>query len=197
MQDSLGIVGITLAAFVSTNLDNLFLLVGFLAAAKERALRVQAGFVLAIVVVLAIGVAAAGAADFAAARYAGWLGVIPVAMGLRALVQLLRHRGEELVQKSADPAAGVLTVAFVTLANAGDSFAVFLPLFAETDDAFVVVIVATGMALALIWCALAAWLVDHETLGHSLRRVGPRLIPFLMIGVGGYVLLDTATDTLS
>jgi cadmium resistance protein CadD (predicted permease) len=197
MQNSLPIVGVALAAFVSTNLDNLFLLVGFLAASKGRTLRVHAGFILAIVVILAVGVSAAGAADFAPARYAGWLGVIPIAMGLHSLVRLFRAGEDPLPEASANQAKGVFTVAVVTLSNAGDSFAVFLPLFADTEDLFVALIVATGLVSALIWCAFAAWLVEHEALGRTFRRFGPRLLPFLMIGVGVYVLINTGTDTLS
>jgi cadmium resistance protein CadD (predicted permease) len=196
MQDSLTIVGITLAAFVSTNLDNLFILVGFLAASKGRTLRVHAGFTLAIIAILLFGVGAANAADFAPARYAGWLGVVPIAMGLHILIRLLRGGNEAMPETSIDSATSVLTVAFVTLANAGDSFAVFLPLFADTEDSFIALIFATGLAATLVWCALAAWLLKHPTLGRALRRVGPRLLPFLMIGVGVYVLINTGTDTL-
>ena len=197
MQDSVVIVGIALAAFVSTNLDNLFLLVGFLGRSRGRALRVHLGFILAIVAILVVGVAAAGVADFAPARYIGWLGVVPLGMGVHALIQLLRGRGETLPETSARRATGIVAVAVVTLANAGDSFAVFVPLFSDTEDPFVALIFATGLASALFWCALATWLVGHEVLGHSLRRFGPRLLPFLMIGVGIYVLINTGTDTLA
>ena len=197
MQDSLSIVSIAVAAFVSTNVDNLFLLVGFLAAAKERSLRVHAGFILAIVAILVIGVGAAGAADFAPTRYVGWLGVVPIAVGILALIRLRREGGEALSETSVDPVTSVAAVALVTLANAGDSFAVFVPLFAETDDEFIALMFATGLASAVLWCVFAAWLVEHETLGRSIRRFGPRLIPFLMIGVGVYVLINTGTDSLS
>lgn len=197
MQDSLAIVGIALAAFVSTNLDNLFLLVGFLAGSKGRSLRVHFGFVLAIFVILLIGVAAAGAADFVPAHYAGWLGVVPLAMGILGLIRLLRNRGEVHTESSVEAASGILAVTLVTLANAGDSFAVFVPLFADSENFFVALIVMTGLGAALLWCGLAAWLVEHEALGRFLRRFGPRLLPFLLIGIGVYVLINTGTDTLS
>ena len=196
MQDSLVIVGVALAAFVATNLDNLFFLVAFLADAKGRTLRVHAGFLLGIVAILLVGVGAARAADFAPARYVGWLGIVPIALGLHSLERLLRGRAEPGSERLLKPGAGAFTVALVTLANAGDSFAVFVPLFAESEDPFVLLIVATGLAAGLLWCVFAAWLVEHETLGRSFRRFGPRLLPFLMIGVGVYVLLNTGSDTL-
>ena len=152
---------------------------------------------LAIVTILVVGVGAANAADFAPARYIGWLGVVPLVLGLHALIQLLRGRGEMLPETSASRATGIVAVALVTLANAGDSFAVFVPLFSDTEDPFVALIFATGLVAALFWCALATWLVGHEALGQSFRRFGPRLLPFLMIGVGIYVLINTGTDTLA
>jgi len=196
MQDSLAIVGVALAAFVATNLDNLFFLIAFLADAKGRTLRVHAGFLLAIAGILLVGVGAAQAADFAPARYVGWLGIVPIALGLHSLERLRRDRAAPWPERPVERQAGAFTVALVTLANAGDSFAVFVPLFAESEDPFVVLIVATGLVAGILWCVLATWLVEHQALGHSFRRIGPRLLPFLMIGVGIYVLINTGSDTL-
>ncbi len=147
-----------------------------------------------LVLFLLLGFAASIGADFAPGRYASMLGVIPIAFGMFGLVGLLRGAAPE--GAVAPPTAtGTIAVAGVTLANGSDSLAVFVSLLAETDDPFSYLVVGVAGLLALVWCGLAHWMVRHDTLGALLERVAPRILPFVLIAVGVYILLDTDTDT--
>ncbi len=194
MEEVLATTAVAIAAFVSTNVDNLFILIGFLSAPGQRAWAVFTGFVAAFIAILLLGFAASIGADFAPGRYASMLGVIPIAFGMFGLVGLLRGAAPE--GAVAPPTAtGTIAVAGVTLANGSDSLAVFVSLLAETDDPFSYLVVGVAGLLALVWCGLAHWMVRHDTLGALLERVAPRILPFVLIAVGVYILLDTNTDT--
>ena len=57
---------------------------------------------------------------------------------------------------------------------------------------------ASSAAMTLAWC-LAAWLlVDNPTLGKPARLYGHRALPFVLIGLGGFILYTSgAIDLLA
>lgn len=189
------IVGLAAATFVSTSIDNLLLLVGFFASRGFRARSVVLGYVGSVIAVLGVGFAASYAADFAPNRYAGYLGLVPIAMGLTQLYQVVR-RGNAPDAPRRPEAQGALSVGLVMLANSGDSLGAFVALFAETREPFTFVIVCFVAALSLAWIGLARWITGHTAVQQFLQRWGRYLLPFILIAVGAYILADTRTDTL-
>ncbi len=192
------IAGVSLASFLSTNLDNLLLLIAFVAASPDRTRPIAAGYLVAVIAVLAVGFVGAQVADLAPTRYAGLLGVIPLAMGTYGLYRVVRPRRQDTLEPDSDPGSGTraLSVAVVSFSNSADSVAVFVPLFAETPEPLTFVIMATVIVAAGLWAALAALLARHRHIGPHIARMGERLVPLVLIGVGLYILTDTPTDTL-
>lgn len=196
MDSSLPIAGLAVVAFVATNFDNLLLTVAMLARPGQSLARVVVGVLLACLVVVLLCTAAAGAADAVPQGWLGWLGLVPLGLGLRELWRLRRAGAAEAQSPSGAPPLGALGVAASMLANSADSFGALLPLFAETRDELLLVAGAAILATGLLGCAVAHWITTHERLGAPLRRLGPLLLPFVLIAVGVYVLLDTPSDTV-
>ena len=190
----ISIASVTTVAFVATNVDNLFLLVAYLSAARSSR-SVYVGFVAAIVSVLLLGWASQRLDAFLEPSWLRFLGLVPLAMGLYRLVNG-RGGSEAVAEASAGPASAV-GVGVVTLTNAGDSLGVFVPLFADSEDRFGALIFAVGVAWALLWCSVARWLESHRSLGGALRTAAPRALPWLLIALGLYILADTPTDAQS
>ena len=44
-----------------------------------------------------------------------------------------------------------------------------------------------------LWIAMAHWLVAHPTLGAPIRRYGHIVVPFVLIGLGFYILYDAGS----
>jgi cadmium resistance protein CadD (predicted permease) len=186
---------LALATFVSTSIDNLLLLVGFLTSPGFRARSVIVGYLTSMITVLGIGIAASYVADFAPNRYAGYLGLLPIAMGVTQLYKVVRLGGaQEAVRQPV--AQSAVAVCLTMLANSGDSLAAFVALFAETREPFTFIIVGVVAALSLTWVVLARWITGHAALQRLLRRWGRYLLPAILISVGAYILADTRTDTL-
>jgi cadmium resistance protein CadD (predicted permease) len=82
------------------------------------------------------------------------------------------------------------------LANSGDSFTVLTSLMAESRDALVVVIVTTALTMTTLWALLARWVVGHPALAPILWRLDRYGVPFLLVAIGLYILLDTPTDSV-
>jgi len=195
VEETIVIAGLALATFVSTSIDNLVLLVGFLTGPGFRARSVAAGYLSSVFTVLGIGLAASYVADLAPNRYVGYLGLIPIAMGVTQLYKAIRQGdAQEAVRQPLTQSA--VAVGLTMLANSGDSLAAFVALFAETREPFTFVIVGVVGALSVAWIGLAWWITRHTTLQRPLQRWGRYLLPLILITVGAYILADTRTDTL-
>jgi cadmium resistance protein CadD (predicted permease) len=82
-------------------------------------------------------------------------------------------------------------VAGVTIANGGDNIGIYVPLFASSSTlAEIITLVAIFLAVTAVWCALAYYLVNHQLIATRLRRVGHIVLPFVLIGLGAYILAN-------
>jgi cadmium resistance protein CadD (predicted permease) len=179
----LSLVLFSAGAFVSTNIDDLFLLVGFFSDRSFSRSHVFAGQILGMAIIVAISLAAASVALVISPQRAGLLGVAPIVIGIGKLLRLGK------TEEEAQPAAvGVLQVATVTIVNGGDNIAAYTPIFATQGSREMSATLAIFAVLTLVWCFAALGLVRHTALGKPLRRYGHVLLPFILIGLGGLIL---------
>lgn len=170
-------------AFVSTNIDDLFLLVGFFSDRSFPRAHVFAGQILGMATIVAISWVAAWAALAISPARIGLLGLAPIIIGTGKLLRLGKAGEEE------QPAAvGVLQVATITIVNGGDNVAAYTPIFATQGSREMSATIVIFAALTLLWCFAALGLVRHTALGKLLRRYGHVLLPFILIGLGGLIL---------
>ena len=195
IEEAFEIAGVALAAFASTNLDNLLLLTVLQGQAHERKLAVFFGYVGAIVAIVAMGLIATQLADALPVDKVGYLGLVPIAMGIYRFVSLRRSNGDGAAV-APGPALGAGAVAMLTIANGGDTIAVLLPLFAETAESLIWVLAGTIVGAAVVWFAVSKAVSERAWVRRALPSVERWLVPALLIAVGFYVLLNTATDTL-
>jgi cadmium resistance protein CadD (predicted permease) len=170
-------------AFISTNIDDLFLLVGFFSDRSFPRAHVFAGQILGMAAIVAISLATASAALAISPAHIGLLGVAPIVIGIGKLLRLGKADEEE------QPAAvGVLQVATITIVNGGDNIAAYTPIFATQGLRELSATLAIFAALTLVWCFAALGLVRHTALGKPLRRYGHVILPFILIGLGLLIL---------
>lgn len=195
MAELMTVISLTVASFVSTSLDNLFLLTGFHAHPHYRSRDVLGGYVGTIAGVIVVALALGTVAEQAPAMYLGYLGIIPLTLGLVGLYRMRRGPGGGEARRPRG-SAGIGSVVLVMGGNSGDTLGVFASLFADTGNQWSGAILGTAVSLAVAWSALARWLLSHGRAMAPLQRYGPYLLPFLLIAVGLYVLMDTSTDTI-
>jgi cadmium resistance protein CadD (predicted permease) len=209
-------LGVAAAAFVGTNVDNTVVAMAMVAGAPlERARRIAIGQVFGFVVLVVV--AAAGAAvlfEFSTA-VVGLLGLVPLAIGLRGLVLLARHRdGDADGDGSADASVatkqrrrrfrpeqravgrGFTAAALVTIAAGGDNLAVYIPLFrvgGGTNIGATAAVFVAGEVL-VTWLILAGG--RHPKARGAMQRVGHVAVPILLCCVGILVLVQADTVSL-
>lgn len=180
----LGVIGQAAGMFAVTNVDDLVLLALFFARAKSP-WQVVAGQYLGFTAILALAVVGALGASLLPAEFRPWLGLIPLALGLKAAWSLWRGSDDE---DEPDAAPGVLAMAGVTLANGGDNIGVYVPVFTVTDSLWVYV--AVFLLLVGVWCGAGWFLASRQVIARALARWGHVALPVVLIVIGLLVLFS-------
>jgi cadmium resistance protein CadD (predicted permease) len=189
MNSFASLIGLAVAVFASTNIDDAFVLVGFFADKNFRAHDVVIGQYAGISVLYAISAIAALISLFIPPAYIGLLGLAPIVIGIKKLYHLWPSpQTEEPVAETRGHGAR-LAVAAVTLANGGDNIAVYTALFATCEPLKVGLIGVVFVVMTALWCLAAHWLVNQEALGAPIRAQTHRVVPFVLIGLGILILI--------
>jgi len=122
------------------------------------------------------------------------MGFIPIAIGIKSLLDLREQDqiSKETAQINKRGYLSFLTVAAVTISNGGDDIGVFTPLFAKYNSTGEVTILVTiFMAMTAVWCVITYYLVNHPVIATRVRKVGHILTPFVLIGLGIFILTSS------
>ncbi|WP_406109228.1 cadmium resistance transporter [Micromonospora globbae] len=181
----LGSAGAAAVVFAATDIDDIVILTLFFVAARTtgrpRRRQIVAGQYLGIgVLAVASAVVAAGLL-VVPEPWTGLLGLLPIALGVRAL---LRRDDEE----PPAVATGALGVAGVTIANGADNAAVYVPVFRALGPADSAVYLLVFVVLVALWCAAGAWLGGHPRVVRLVERAGHWLVPSLFVAIGVVIL---------
>lgn len=185
-------LGLAITLFASTNLDDLFVLIGFFSDSRYRPRQIAIGQALGLAALVLASLAGALLSLVVTPAWLGLTGLVPIALGSSRLLAL-RSGAED--EAPGEPAAlgTVLAVATVTVANGGDNIGIYTPVFATASGPRLLLIVAVFAAMVALWLGLAHWLVHHPALGAPIRRIGRVATPFVLIGIGVMVLVEAGT----
>ncbi len=189
------IVGVAIALFVATNLDDVFLLIAFFADPALKTRQIVVGQYLGNAVLYASSVVASLVSLVIPEVYIGLLGLVPIGMGAFRLRDTWRAEpgdGESVPAAS----GGAFAVAAVTLASGGDNIAVYTPVFAVRPIGEILAIGCVFAVMVGLWIGAAHWLIRHPTLGAPVRRYGHRALPLVLIAIGVLVFCEARSYTL-
>ncbi len=209
------VAGIT--AFVATNIDDLVILMLFFAQAKGsfRLRHIVVGQYLGFTVILLASLPGFFGGLIVSKAWIGLLGLVPIAVGISQLVrrntdtdtdtddtiQVVSGKSLAVQPLSRSTLAGLLSpqtyqVAAVTFANGGDNISIYVSLFASSDLGNLAVVVCTFFLLTGVWCYVAFRLVRYPAVAAVLARYGERIVPFVLIGLGVFILIENGTAQL-
>ncbi|MER7501339.1 cadmium resistance transporter [Nonomuraea pusilla] len=220
---NLGIAGQAAGLFAVTNVDDLVVLALFFARGAGRrgaGRRVVAGQYLGFAAILAVAAAAAFGATFLPEPVLPYLGLLPLALGLKAAWAAWRDRPAaraardgagpsdgpgEAAHDGAGPPDGpgetardgggprTLEVAAVTFANGGDNVGVYVPVFATAGLGAMTVYASVFLVLVGVWCLAGAFLATRPFVARALSRWGHVVFPVVLIAIGLLILVEGLT----
>jgi cadmium resistance protein CadD (predicted permease) len=209
MDGLLQTIVLGVASFTATNLDDIMVLMIFFAQVNPslRRQHIVWGQYLGFAVLLLLCVPGYFGGLVLSKAWIGFLGLVPIAVGIYQLwnvaktpqVQGITQKEQAIESTLAARglsnllAPSTYQVAAVTFANGGDNVSVYVPLFARSTLLEIGVILSIFGAMIGIWCWVAAQLVQHRAIAPALTRYGHRLMPFILISLGLYILLESGT----
>jgi cadmium resistance protein CadD (predicted permease) len=190
-------LGAACGLFVSTNVDQLVLLVAWSADPRLSFRRILAGHLLGIGSLVCVSLlVAAGVADVSPAGVR-LIGLVPLCLGLVKLRQawlaesrarpsarvIQREHFDRSERRRPRLASGALTIALLTIASGGDNVAAYVPVF-RAPGAPLATDAAVFGAMSLLWCATARALVHQRRLRPWIVRASPWLTPVVLLVLG-------------
>jgi cadmium resistance protein CadD (predicted permease) len=197
MKSLLALIGLAIVLFASTNVDDVFVLVGFFSDKRFRARDTVLGQFVGITALFIASVVASLLSLVIPLAYIGLLGVIPILIGAKKLFELYhqRDRTEEILEHHSDANRNgrVATVALMTVANGGDNIGVYTPSFATRSAREIIVIALIFAVMTALWCFVAHAIVNHPKLGSPIRRYGHRVTPVVLVALGVLILYQAGS----
>ena len=178
------------AMFAATNIDDAVVLVVLNMASRGGGIpkrwEIWAGQYLGFSVILLVSFLAALGLRVVPVEWVGLLGLIPLLLGIRGLVTLIRAR------RDGDPAppvmaTGLLSVVAVTVANGGDNIALYTPVFRIIGVADATLTLAVFAVCTALWCLAGQLAVSHQRIVEILQRWGRWLVPVVFLVLGVYI----------
>jgi cadmium resistance protein CadD (predicted permease) len=206
--DIISLIGIGAAAYAATDIDDIVVLMVFFSSSNFQARNVVIGQYLGIGSLVAISALGSLLALVIPSYIIGLMGLVPIAIGIKELLELwnnknkLKEEEEKQVskkklmlrsekKKGSHHHLSFLAVAAVTISNGGDNIGIYIPLFASYNSSLeVLMLVSVFMAMTAVWCAIGYYLVRHPLLERRMRHFGHIVLPFVLIGLGIYILSD-------
>jgi cadmium resistance protein CadD (predicted permease) len=197
MTDIPGLIAIGVAAFAATNIDDIFVLMMFFSFSSSMNFPVKQ-VVLGQYIGMGLLVAISALGSFISLAVPTYiialLGIVPIVIGLKKLV-VFRKKNESSSKQAVQDKKNNLAfaaVAAVTISNGGDNIGVYTPLFAKYNSVSQITALATiFMAMTAVWCIAAYYLVNHPLVASKIRRAGHVILPFVLIGLGIYILTES------
>jgi cadmium resistance protein CadD (predicted permease) len=189
------VVGTAAGAFIGTNIDDfvvLLLLVLGMPVDGIRRWQIVAGQYLGFGVLLVISACGALALGALSERWAGLLAVVPLALGVRGLIEA--GRGPPPAGKAPILAGNLFRVAVVTVANGGDNVSVYSLLFRQLNPAGTAVTIVVFLLLLGGLCALALVIGRHTRLVPAIVRGNRWLTPCVYVIIGVVLLVRTVAS---
>jgi len=190
----LGTTGQAAGLFAVTNVDDIVILALFFAQGaghRGSTRNIALGQYLGFTAILAVAVAAAFGATFLPDAAVPYLGLLPLALGIKAAVQAWKHRhdtDEERSEGNGGPKP--LAVAAVTFANGGDNIGVYVPVFATAGVGGTAVHVVVFLVLVAVWVAAGKYFATRPAIAKALSRWGHVLLPVVLVGIGLLILVE-------
>jgi cadmium resistance protein CadD (predicted permease) len=195
LSDFFSLIGLGIGAFVSTNIDDLFILMMFFANPRFPAIQTVLGQYVGMAALLAVGLVGSLIALVVPSNLIGLVGLFPIAIGIKELLELRRKGDGAELDKQPPQSRWLAYMPFLTVAavtfSGGEEIGIYTSVFATNNEiSEIITLVSVVMALTAVWCWVAAYLVNRSFIAHRFRRVANMILPFILIGLGIYILAE-------
>ncbi|MUG95889.1 transporter [Scytonema sp. UIC 10036] len=203
MDDFISAISTGFAAFTATNLDDIVVLLLFFSQANAtfRHHHIVVGQYLGFTALVLASLPSFFGGRLFPEAWIGLLGTVPIAIGINRLLNPQSHEDETPLPTEQSQNSWYSSlfspqtygVAAVTIANGGDNLGIYVPLFASSTWEDLGIILTVFFSLVAVWCYAAYRLTHLPTLALLFTRYGSYFVPFVLIGLGSFILIHSHT----
>lgn len=180
-------------AFISTNIDDIFLLILFFGNRRFGFSQIVAGQLLGIAALIGISLAFSIAGLMLGRGYISFLGLVPVYLGVKGILSVFKgsKQGEgELNIGENNRKNNLFMVSGVTIANGGDNIGIYTPLFATVGWTEKITMIVIFLLMTIVWCLVAKYLTARPAIASIIDRYGHIFTPIVLVLLGIYILYE-------
>jgi cadmium resistance transport/sequestration family protein len=193
-----------LGAFAATNLDDIVILLLLFSQVNSvfRRRHIVIGQYLGFFILVLASLPGFFGGLVVPQAWIGMLGIVPIFIGVSRLwhsdIDEVDNETMTLEAAPQTPIAGLLSpqayaVAAITFANGSDNLSIYVPLFASCSWGRLLIILTVFFLLVGVWCYAAYRLTCVPAIAQTLTHYGNLLVPFVLIGLGIMILIDSHT----
>lgn len=183
----------SIIAFISTNLDDLFLITLFFSQSSTKNNRqtiIISQFI--GIYMLLIGSMVGGhflvSFDLLPIHY---IGVIPLLIGVYGIVGYMKHKQMGSEKDAIEfKKISLVPLILITLSNGSDNLSVYLPLFSHINWLGVIVVLMTFGVMVCLWCFLGYVLSSNHLFRRTLEKTADWLVPVIYLILGCLILFS-------
>lgn len=178
-------------AFVSTNIDNIFVLMILYAQLqnKIRLIQVIAGQYFGIGILVAVSILGALGTQLFPSQYIRLLGFLPLLLGIKSLINYRQKKNDEESKPEAQKQISFISVALLTVANGADNIGVYIPIFNSYSSADFAITLLIFWGMNALWCYLGLALANYPYIKKKIVKYQHILVPVVLIVLGISILV--------
>jgi cadmium resistance transport/sequestration family protein len=191
-------------AFSATNIDDMILLTLFFSQvnATFRRWHIVAGQYIGFTTLIILSIPGFFGGLIIPRPLIGLFGLLPILIGIKCLLNFEAAEEEKGETPHNNSFLGklinlqVYSVAGVTVANGTDNISIYVPLFASSTWESLLVILGVFFLLVGVLCYAGYKLTHNKAIADVMTRYGNKFMPFVLIGLGAFIMVDSGTLTL-
>lgn len=189
------IVILSILAFIATSIDYLVVLtILFSTQTIKSKSSIYFGQYIGTAILVAFSMVAASVLGFLPEQWMiGFLGLIPLFLGIRSIFVDEDVDEDEIEDKLSSSGSDILAITALTIALGGDNLGVYIPFFTgQTAVDMLVVIIVFAIGIFLL-CYLSSKLASIPAIESTVEKYENIIVPVVFIGLGIYIMLENGT----
>lgn len=205
-------------SFVSTNIDDIFVLMLFFSQINNdiKNQHIVIGQYLGIGALITLSIIGALGVSVIPHDYVGLLGLAPIYLGIKSYIDNkkeskaeenpIQHESQNdennkiiettqniisFIKNLINP--NIVKVFSVTFANGADNIGVYVPLFTNMSLNEILITIIIFIILIGFWCFIGLKLSEHHFIQKNIEMYSHIFVPIIFIGLGIFILIKSGT----
>ncbi|WP_423364375.1 cadmium resistance transporter [Mycoplasma sp. P36-A1] len=188
-----------LIAFISTNLDNIFIVTLLFAQAKNKKdnQEIVIGQYVGTLVLLTISIFASYSLSLLNTDMIKYLGIIPIILGIKTWLDYKKENDNKKINKAntfvknkntAKNHNQLINAILLTIANGADNLGIYIPLFKDYTKPEYIIMIIIFIVMIAISCLIGYKLASFPIIKDKLEKSKHIIIPIVFILLGLYII---------